>query len=61
MNVDELCEKAGWKIAAGDGKKDITSAYIGDLLSWVMSQRTAWHGMDYGSDSRKCTGCCFAS
>jgi hypothetical protein len=37
MNVSELCEKTEWRIVAGSGNKEITSVYVCDLLSWVMS------------------------
>lgn len=45
MTVKELVEKMEWKLAAGSGKKEITSAYVCDLLSWVMAHGqpgTAW-------------------
>ena len=45
MNVAELCKKTGWDIKAGNGAEEITSAYVCDLLSWVMAHGqhgTAW-------------------
>jgi len=38
MNVQELIEKTGWScIAAKDSlDKEVSGAYCGDLLSWVM-------------------------
>lgn len=45
MTVKELAEKTEWKLAAGSGEKEITSAYVCDLLSWVMAHGqpgTAW-------------------
>lgn len=45
MTVKALTEKMGWKLAAGRGDKEISSAYVCDLLSWVMAHGqpgTAW-------------------
>ncbi len=45
MTVQELADKSGWAVVAGTPKRDISSAYVCDLLSWVMShgkQGTAW-------------------
>lgn len=45
MTVKELTEKMEWKLAAGSGEKEITSAYVCDLLSWVIAHGqpgTAW-------------------
>ena len=45
MKVTKLCEKNGWEIRAGNGTEEITSAYVCDLLSWVMAHGqpgTAW-------------------
>ena len=45
MTVQELVQKTGWKTAAGGTENTITSAYVCDLLSWVMAhgeQGTAW-------------------
>jgi len=40
MKVRELIEKTGWKLAAGAAGQDaeISGAYCGDLLSWVMGR-----------------------
>jgi predicted transcriptional regulator len=37
MTVNDLIKKTDWKVLAGSTDKDISSAYICDLLSWVMS------------------------
>ncbi|MDD5017065.1 MAG: AraC family transcriptional regulator [Eubacteriales bacterium] len=45
MTVDELIQKTGWTLVAGNAESDITSAYVCDLLSWVMAhgqEGTAW-------------------
>jgi hypothetical protein len=47
MNVKEFAEKTGCKVLAGTRAigKEITSAYVSDLLSWVMAhgkEGTAW-------------------
>ena len=46
MTVREFSEKSGFApIALPDGDREITGAYIGDLLSWVMGRATtgdAW-------------------
>ena len=45
MRVDELIDKTGWTCVAGQPTDSITSAYVCDLLSWVMAhgQRgTVW-------------------
>lgn len=36
MTVKELSEKLNWKLICGDGGKDVSGCYIGDLLSRVM-------------------------
>ena len=42
MTVTELNAKCGFKaITLPDPKRDVSSAYIGDLLSWVMGRATA--------------------
>lgn len=39
MKVSELCEKIGAKaITLPDGDREISGAYCGDLLSWVMGR-----------------------
>ncbi len=39
MTVNELAATAGFTAAAlPDGEREITGAYIGDLLSWVMGR-----------------------
>lgn len=39
MTVNELAAAAGFTTAAlPDGEREITGAYIGDLLSWVMGR-----------------------
>lgn len=43
--VKDLAEKTGWSVIAGNADKEISSAYVCDLLSWVMShgrEGTAW-------------------
>lgn len=45
MTVKQLTEKTGWNVIAGSPDGDVTSAYVCDLLSWVMAhgkQGTAW-------------------
>lgn len=47
MTVRELIDKTQWKVLAGSAAldKNITSGYVGDLLSWVMAhgkEGTAW-------------------
>jgi len=45
MTTKELIEKTGWTMLSGISDKQITSAYVCDLLSWVMSHGehgTAW-------------------
>jgi hypothetical protein len=45
MTVRDLIQKTGWEVAAGSPDCNITSAYVCDLLSWVMAhgkQGTAW-------------------
>lgn len=47
MKVSELIDKYGFRIVSGNGGTDneITGVYIGDLLSWVMSnakESAAW-------------------
>lgn len=45
MTVKELADKTGWKVLAGNPGKEISSAYVCDLLSWVMArgrEGTAW-------------------
>ena len=47
MTVGELCQKPGFRMATACGGEEraISSAYICDLLSWVMShgkEGTAW-------------------
>lgn len=42
MTVTELNAKCGFKaITLPDPKRDVSGAYIGDLLSWVMGRATA--------------------
>ncbi len=38
MNLSELMEKTGWQCVAGGGEltREVSGAYCGDLLSWVM-------------------------
>lgn len=45
MTVRELAAKTEWKVIAGSPDSEISSAYVCDLLSWVMAhgqQGTAW-------------------
>ncbi len=45
MTVKELAEKTGWEVIAGSPDGSVTSAYVCDLLSWVMAhgrQGMAW-------------------
>ena len=45
MKTSDLITKTGWTLRAGSPGKEITSAYVCDLLSWVMahgSSGTAW-------------------
>lgn len=45
MTVKQLIQSTGWKVLAGPTHHEITSAYVCDLLSWVMSHGrpgTAW-------------------
>jgi hypothetical protein len=45
MTVKELVQKTGWNVIAGGAEGVVTSAYVCDLLSWVMAhgrQGTAW-------------------
>ncbi|MGI5849557.1 MAG: AraC family transcriptional regulator [Christensenellales bacterium] len=45
MTVNELILKTGWTCVAGNTDSNITSAYVCDLLSWVMAhgqEGTAW-------------------
>ena len=45
MTVKQLTYKTGWKLCAGSGEEEISSAYVCDLLSWVMANGkpgTAW-------------------
>ena len=45
MNTSDLITKTGWTLRAGSTGKPISSAYVCDLLSWVMAhgtQGTAW-------------------
>ncbi len=37
MTVKELTEKTGWEVIAGSPDGCVTSAYVCDLLSWVMA------------------------
>ncbi len=42
MNVGELCEAIGAKaIVVPSPEREITGAYVGDLLSWVMGRAEA--------------------
>ena len=42
MNVGELCEALGAKaIVMPSPEREITGAYVGDLLSWVMGRAEA--------------------
>lgn len=45
MNVNDLINKTGWAVLAGEPGCIITSGYVCDLLSWVMAhgqKGTAW-------------------
>jgi hypothetical protein len=46
MTVNELCSSCSFeKICIPDGEKEVSGAYIGDLLSWVMgraNEGNAW-------------------
>jgi len=45
MTVKELTEQTNWKVLTEGADEAISSAYISDLLSWVMSHAqsgTAW-------------------
>jgi len=45
MKIQDLIENTGWKVLSGDDSAEITSAYICDLLSWVMAharEGAAW-------------------
>ncbi|MBQ9531504.1 MAG: hypothetical protein IJR70_05485 [Eubacterium sp.] len=46
MTVDELCKACSFEIICmPDGEKNVSGAYIGDLLSWVMgraNEDNAW-------------------
>ncbi len=46
MTVDELCSACSFeKICVPDGEHEVSGAYIGDLLSWVMgraNEDNAW-------------------
>lgn len=45
MTVKELVQKTGWGVVAGSTDGVVTSAYVCDLLSWVMAhgiKGTAW-------------------
>ncbi len=45
MTVKELAEKTGWKVLSGGDGAEVTSAYVCDLLSWVMAharEGAAW-------------------
>ena len=46
MTVNELCDSCSFeKICVPDGDKEVSGAYIGDLLSWVMgraNEANAW-------------------
>ena len=42
MKVNELCSLCGFEIVCmPDGEREISGAYIGDLLSWVMGRAQA--------------------
>ena len=39
MTVNELCDSCSFeKICVTDGERQVSGAYIGDLLSWVMGR-----------------------
>lgn len=40
MVINELCQNGNFTILCGDDSKEITSCYIGDLLSLAMSKVT---------------------
>lgn len=45
MTIKQLIQNTEWKVLAGPTHQEVTSAYVCDLLSWVMShgrQGTAW-------------------
>ena len=45
MTVKDVMDQTGWTLAAGNPNQSVTSAYICDLLSWVMShgrEGTVW-------------------
>lgn len=46
MTVNELCTSCGFEaICMPDGERNVSGAYIGDLLSWVMgraNEDNAW-------------------
>lgn len=45
MTAKELAAQTGWKVLSGSGSAEITSAYVCDLLSWVMAharEGAAW-------------------
>ena len=42
MTVSELCARCGFnEITVTDGDREVSGAYIGDLLSWVMGRAEA--------------------
>lgn len=45
MTVNDLISKTGWEVLVGRPEKEVSSAYVCDLLSWVMAhgrEGTAW-------------------
>jgi len=45
MTAKELIQKTNWRLLAGCADETVTSAYVCDLLSWVMAHAqsgTAW-------------------
>lgn len=45
MTVKDVINKTGWEALAGNPDKEVSSAYVCDLLSWVMAhgrEGTAW-------------------
>ncbi len=45
MTVGKLLEETGWKVLSGTTDAEISSAYVCDLLSWVMAhahEGAAW-------------------
>lgn len=45
MTVKELSQQTGWKVMSGSPDATVTSAYVCDLLSWVMAhahEGAAW-------------------